>query len=71
MRLARLKACRERALLTQAELADACGLTQVTIARLEAGRNTPRFSTIRKLAQVLGVTPQELMGEPDQGKRAA
>ena len=70
MRLPRLKACRERALLTQAELAAASGLTQVTIARLEGGKNAPRFSTIKKLAQALSVTPQDLM-EPTDTKRAA
>lgn len=60
MRLPQLKAARERALLTQAELAAKAGVSEVTINRIEADRHDPRFSTIKKLALALGVTPEEL-----------
>src|SRR3712207_4520439 len=74
MRLPRLKEHRERALLTQAELAEKSGVAEVTINRIEKDRHEPRFSTVRKLAAALGVPPADLMAPPDvgeQGKAAA
>jgi len=65
MRLPQLKALRERALLTQSELAAKAGVSEVTINRIEADRHDPRFSTIRKLALALGVSPEEL-GQPTE-----
>ena len=66
MQLPRLKERRERALLTQAELAKRSGVAEVTINRIENGRHEPRFSTVRKLAGALGVEPAELMA-PEGG----
>ena len=74
MQLPRLRECRERALLTQAELAEKAGVSEVTINRLENGRHAPRFSTVRKLAAALGVPPTDLMAPAEaaeQGKAAA
>jgi transcriptional regulator with XRE-family HTH domain len=50
--------------LTQKELAAKSGLSRVAVARLEAGAESARFSTLRKLAEALGVEPGELLGEP-------
>lgn len=50
--------------LTQQELANRAGLNLVTINRLERGY-TARPQTIRKIAEALGVTPGELMADPD------
>lgn len=58
---ARLRQLRERALLTQAELAAKAGMNVVSITRLETGARKARFSTIRKLASALGVEPTELV----------
>ena len=66
-----LKRCRERALLTQAELAERSGVAEVTINRLERGRHEARFSTVRKLAAALGVEPDELVAQGQEGKAAA
>jgi transcriptional regulator with XRE-family HTH domain len=46
--------------MTQQELAAAADLTQSTLSRLENGRRRPRPKTLRRLAEVLGVTPEEL-----------
>jgi len=70
MRLPGLRNCRERALLTQAELAELSGVAEVTINRLENNRHTARISTVRKLAVALRVDATELTG-PEQGKAAA
>ena len=70
MQIPRLKEHRERALLTQAELAERSGITEVTINRIENGRHEPRFATIRKLAAALDIPADQLAGN-DQLKRAA
>jgi transcriptional regulator with XRE-family HTH domain len=54
-----LKRLRERAFLTQAELAQKSGVSEVTIARAEI-RHSVRLSTARRLAEALGVEPGEL-----------
>lgn len=61
VKLARLKATRERKALTQQELAQKAGVNRVTIARLESGVDQPFPATVRKLADALGVGPEELM----------
>ncbi len=51
----RVRAERERAGLTQAELAERMGTTQPTVARLEAGGVTPSLDTLRRAAEALGL----------------
>lgn len=64
---ARLRALRQRARLTQGELADRAGLHRGTIADIERGRRSNIwFSTARRLASALGLeSPQPLLCEPD------
>jgi transcriptional regulator with XRE-family HTH domain len=51
-----LRACRERALLSQEQLAERAGLSARTIRELEAGRvRRPRGTSVRLLAQALGL----------------
>ena len=50
----------ERA-LSQQDLERATGIAQSTISNLELGNRPARLSTIRKLAEALGVEPRELM----------
>jgi transcriptional regulator with XRE-family HTH domain len=61
--------------MTQQELADKIGSTRANINRLENTDQAPRISTVRKLAEALGVDVDELViwGEGDQetGKAAA
>jgi predicted transcriptional regulator len=53
---------RRRAGLTQEELAKEAGVGVATIARLEAGEiDAPRVSTLRKLANTLGVQVRDLL----------
>ena len=56
-----LKDKRIRAGFTQQELADASGLTQTTIARIENDRTEPEVSTLRKLAKALDITISDLL----------
>jgi transcriptional regulator with XRE-family HTH domain len=56
-----LKDARFRAGLTQAELAEKAGTTQTTVARIERDVVQPEVTTVRKLAQALGVTISDLL----------
>jgi transcriptional regulator with XRE-family HTH domain len=56
-----LRAARERALLTQEELATRAEVQPLTISRIETDKVEPRYSTIRKLAKALGLEPSELL----------
>ena len=56
-----VKRARERALLTQGELADRAGIGTATLNRIEKDRVEPHFRTIRKLAKALDVDPFELV----------
>jgi transcriptional regulator with XRE-family HTH domain len=62
--VARLRAQRLRHGLTQAELAERAGLTQVTISKLESGRQAARPGTLRKLARALHIRIPDLITEP-------
>ncbi len=59
---------RMRAGWTQEDLARESGVPAATISRLENNERTPRFSTIRKLADPLGVNFKELLVFPDDPK---
>ena len=59
--LPRLRLLRERAALSQQELADASGVARTTILRIEGGAPAPYPQTVRKLAQALEVKPSDLM----------
>src|SRR5215210_4403292 len=60
MALTRLKQLREEAVLTVHELAEASGVSDDTISKIENGQRVARPNTLRKLAHALNVSPQEL-----------
>lgn len=47
--------------MTQRDLADRAGTTHAAISHIEAGKRQPRPSMILKLAEALGVKPEELL----------
>ncbi len=59
----RLRDLRKRALLTQEQLAERSGIAISTVIRIERNQVEPQGRTIRKLAEALGVEPQELVKE--------
>jgi DNA-binding XRE family transcriptional regulator len=60
-----LRAWREHAALSQVELAARAGLSRPTITRAETGQHVIEWPNIRKIAEVLGITVQQLReGEP-------
>jgi transcriptional regulator with XRE-family HTH domain len=62
-----LRRARERRFVTIAELAERAGVGPSTIVNLELHGQEARMSTARKLAQALGCTPGELLGEEAEG----
>lgn len=56
-----LRDLRKRRLLTQEQLAARSGVGVATIIRIERNQVEPRGSTIRKLAEALGVEPEDLV----------
>ena len=62
---------RERAGLTQLQLAVKAGLTPSTVYKMESGKaKRPSYDTLRKLGEALGVRPDEIQWEAE-GKAAA
>ena len=61
----RLRELRKQRFLTQHMLAERSGVSQVAIARIELNRAEPHFSTIHKLANALGVSPEEFVKKED------
>jgi transcriptional regulator with XRE-family HTH domain len=66
MILGRLREFREKAALSQGDLAERAELTRVTVTRIEGG-HPARPSTIRKLARVLRCRPAQLMSSEENG----
>jgi transcriptional regulator with XRE-family HTH domain len=61
VKLTRLKDVRQRKALTQQQLAEKAGVNRVTIARIEGGKDEPFPTTLRKVADALGVEPEDLL----------
>ncbi len=59
-KLVNLRELRERAALSQQELAKRAGISKNAVGQLERGEFNPRPVTVRQLAEALGVRPEEL-----------
>jgi transcriptional regulator with XRE-family HTH domain len=67
----RIRKAREKARISQAELARRIGISKTSMNAIEGGATDPRASRIVAIAQVLGVsTDALLLGRPATGKRA-
>jgi transcriptional regulator with XRE-family HTH domain len=64
----RLREWRTRKALTQQELADRSGTTKANISRIESGEQLPRPATVRKLAEALGITTEQLIRWEGKGE---
>ncbi len=49
--------------MSQAELSKAAGVSPAHLGRIERNEHDPHLSTIRKIAQALGVDPSYLVDE--------
>ena len=59
----RIKAARNNAMLTQAQLAEKCGLAAITIHQYESGKRQPRLEQLAKIARAMGLYVSDLVGE--------
>jgi DNA-binding XRE family transcriptional regulator len=57
----KLRAAREKAGMSQAELAKLAGVNQPAIPTLENGRTDVRLSTVRRFAKALGIPLKDLL----------
>ena len=57
----KLRAARQRAGMTQAQLAEAIGCKQKDVSRWEAGQIEPGVLTVKKMAQALGCSMDDLV----------
>ncbi len=73
----KLREARTAKLWSIRDLAAEAGVATRTIVQIEAGRLTPRFATMRKIAKALGVDPAEVeefakaLRQAAEGKAAA
>ena len=68
---ARIAELRAAAFLSQRELAQRARITQATLSRLELGKQRIQGKTVRALAGVLGVPPDEIVirhGDPTEAE---
>lgn len=50
--------------MTQRDLAARLGVSEVTVSRWLNGERNPSVQTLKRLAEILGTTPDDLLGEP-------
>lgn len=62
---------REKANLTQKELADKCGIGATAVAKWEAGVAMPTVSKLPAVADALGCSVDELLGYSGRRRRNA
>lgn len=63
-----IKKAREKAGLTQQDLANELGVGQSTVAMWETQNSLPRTDKLPALAKILGCTIDELLDVPNEGK---
>jgi transcriptional regulator with XRE-family HTH domain len=61
-----IRRIREERGLTQEDAAHAAGLTVGSFARIERGRSTPAWTTVKRVAAALGLTAAELAREAER-----
>ncbi len=68
MKVPQLREARERKLLTQHALARKAQMSVVTVNHVERGLREARVSTVRRLAEALGVPATDLMAPAEEGE---
>lgn len=66
-----LKVARERKGISQKELAENIGVAKSTYSLYESGNREPNVQTIKKIADVLNVSADELLGIDDEPQTIA
>ena len=66
-----IKRRREALNLRQMDVAEALGVERSTVASWETGRASPEARLILPLAELLKITADDLLAEPDNGAKVA
>jgi len=66
-----IKRRREALNLRQMDVAEALGVDRSTVASWETGRASPEARLILPLAELLKITADDLLAEPDNGAKVA
>lgn len=66
-----IKKYRKMAGLTQQELAQKVGVALDTISRYETSKREPRLSDLRKMAEILGCTVDDLVADAQEEAETA
>ena len=62
-----IKNARNRAGMTQAELAKKCGIATITIRQYESGKREPRMEQLSRIASALGLSVGDLVAQDPAG----
>ena len=62
----RIKECRELMHLSRTQLAEKTGLTVSAISKFESGERAPNLESLNKLADVLGVSVDYIIGREEE-----
>ena len=63
-----LKEKRKEKKLTQKQVADLCGITQVSYSYYEVGKRNPKPAMLKKFASVLDCTVDEILQDPKEAE---
>lgn len=63
---ARITKARKEMNLNQKELADKCGIAEATLSRYENGLREPKSEIVVRMADILGVTTDYLLGRTNE-----
>lgn len=66
-----LRAARERKGMTQKDIADSIGVAKSTYSLYESGNREPNVQTIKRIADILNVSADELLGIEDDPQTIA
>ena len=66
-----MRAARDKAGKTQADIAHELGVTQPLIAKWEAGDALPRTEDVRKVAKAYGLKPEQILPQEDKSEKAS
>ena len=66
-----LKMARERKGLSQKDIAESIGVAKSTYSLYESGNREPNVQTIKKIADILNVSADELLGIDDEPQTIA
>lgn len=61
-----MRRVRQRKNKTLREVEEAAELGQGALSTIERGRRQPRWGTIRKISQAIGIHPKEIMAEVER-----